>query len=306
MKSTLRIALVGLGDIAQKAYLPIVANHANIEPILVTRKQDVLQQLVETYRIKERYASIDSVLLAKPDGVMIHSATPSHFELVKACLKAGIATFVDKPLSLEIDECRELVGLARAQQTPLVLGMNRRFAPLIAELNKDQLIHVRWQKNRNKLMENAKQTIFNDFIHVVDGLCYLAQVTQLEQIDNLVVDAYMRDGKLCNIAIRFKCRGKLFEGSMNRYAGTTEEHIEVFGQNEKIYVNSLTQGTKFTDGNMQTLGFSDWHSYLYTRGFTSLVSYWCNVVQQNIQDDNQLDLMLVSHEVCQQILQKIK
>mgnify|MGYP000914023978 CR=1 FL=1 len=35
----MRIALIGLGDIARKAYLPLLANDERVTPLLCTRSQ---------------------------------------------------------------------------------------------------------------------------------------------------------------------------------------------------------------------------------------------------------------------------
>ena len=56
-----RIALIGLGDIAKKAYLPIIANHSKITPILCTRNTEVLKELSNQYRINETYSSVDAL-----------------------------------------------------------------------------------------------------------------------------------------------------------------------------------------------------------------------------------------------------
>ncbi|MCF7566890.1 Gfo/Idh/MocA family oxidoreductase [Sabulilitoribacter arenilitoris] len=93
-----RIALIGLGDIARKTYLPIVANHPKIIPVLCTRNKDVLNKLKTQYRIDEAYLDRDKLIENKPDAVMIHTTTESHFQLVSKFLSAGIPVFVDKPL----------------------------------------------------------------------------------------------------------------------------------------------------------------------------------------------------------------
>jgi virulence factor len=69
-----RIAVFGLGDIAVKAYLPIVANHLQIEPILCTRNKENLIRIASQYRITETYANLDELIEAKPDAIMVHSA----------------------------------------------------------------------------------------------------------------------------------------------------------------------------------------------------------------------------------------
>ena len=89
------IALIGLGDIAKKAYLPIVAAHGAIAPILVTRNLETLDVLSRKYRIDKKYQTLNELLISQPDAAMIHSATPTHFTMAKQLLAANIPTFVE-------------------------------------------------------------------------------------------------------------------------------------------------------------------------------------------------------------------
>lgn len=43
--------------------------------------------------------------------------------------------FVDKPLSEDISEVEELLNLAKKKQRILMVGFNRRFAPMVERLN---------------------------------------------------------------------------------------------------------------------------------------------------------------------------
>ncbi len=71
----MRIALIGLGDIARKAYLPLLANDERVTPLLCTRSPSVLGKLARQYRIGECFTEVDALLASRPDAVMIHAAT---------------------------------------------------------------------------------------------------------------------------------------------------------------------------------------------------------------------------------------
>ena len=53
-----------------------------------------------------------------------------HGAVVRQLLQAGIHVFVDKPLSEELAEVKELQALAAAKNLRLMVGFNRRL-PLI-------------------------------------------------------------------------------------------------------------------------------------------------------------------------------
>uniref|UniRef100_UPI0018E3C33B Gfo/Idh/MocA family protein n=1 Tax=Salegentibacter sediminis TaxID=1930251 RepID=UPI0018E3C33B len=151
-KPKIRIALIGLGRIAQKAYLPILANHPKVDPILCTRTTDTLKKLSNKFRINNTCPSIDDLIRSKPDAAMVHSSTESHAPILSKLLNAKIPVFVDKPLSYSLDESEKLLELAAKYRTPLYLGFNRRFAPLIKSISKvPDPIQISWDKNRVNL-----------------------------------------------------------------------------------------------------------------------------------------------------------
>ena len=300
-----RIALIGLGDIAQKAYLPILANHHKVTPILVTRNQTKLAQLAEQYRINEVYLGIDQALEQNLDGVMIHSATDSHFSIALKSLKRGIATFVDKPLSCHLGECQQLVQIAKQYDTPLFVGMNRQFAPLIETLRLSKNSVVKWQKNRHCNLSGVTQTIFDDFIHVVDGLRHLAKANTIEDITNFQVNSQLVGQQLNYVKIQFSVAGNIYEGSMHRNSGFTEEVIEGFSEQQKLQIENLTSGFTAQDGHVTKLGENNWHSYLYTRGFVSMIESWLDELASNCANDKLLEQIYLSHQLCHLIDKQI-
>lgn len=301
----LRIALLGLGDIAKKAYLPITASHDGIEPILCSRNSIVLNELKQKYRINETYQNLTDLIDSQPDAIMVHSATDSHFSIAKQCLAAGIATFVDKPISISFAECQTLVDLAEMQNVPLYVGFNRPKAPLVSKLTAHNLHHVIWQKNRVNLPSSARDFIFNDFIHVVDGLLFLANRPQIEQLENFHVTTHIEDNLLTRIHFSFTYQQTLFEGSMNRLSGVTEERIEVYSVNEKIQINSLTSGQHYRSGKYTPLSFNDWQSNLYQRGFNDMIEDWLTEVKSKKVNLAKLQAILNSHRLCETLIEKI-
>lgn len=302
----LRIALIGLGDIAQKAYLPIIANHKDIQPILCTRNLNTLKELSKQYRIGESYTDITDLISNKPDAVMIHTSTESHFIIAKQCLLAGIATFVDKPLSLSFEECEILVNLAKTNNLPFYVGFNRRFAPLIKPLAEKDAVHIRWQKNRMGLAATPRAIVYNDFIHVVDSLRFLAKLAPNETPAEIHVNTFKQDNLLANVHIQFKHLDSFVEGSMNRISGITEEQLDVFVADEKYQINSLVRGEHYKCGELTQLGFSDWQSHLYTRGFEDMLQNWLIDLNSGIANLDRLDDILSTHLMCEDIVEQIE
>ncbi|CAM3698834.1 MULTISPECIES: Gfo/Idh/MocA family protein [Pseudoalteromonas] len=296
----LTIALVGLGDIAQKAYLPIVTQHAQIDPIFCTRNERLLSKLASQYRVEKHFTDYQDVLACKPDGVMIHTNTQSHYAFAKQALEKKIATFVDKPLAYSFSEVSELIELATKQNTPLFLGFNRRFLPIMADIAKPKIRHLKWQKNRLNLPAQPRTFIFDDFIHVVDSLCHFANVERFDQLNQLQVFSQLDpQGLLAAIHISFEFEGRLFQGAMDRLSGCNEEVVEITGLNEKWRIESLTNLTSMANEIQQPVPQKDWQPTLYKRGFESMLNAWLAAVKAQQVDQLQLKKDSLTHELCE-------
>ncbi len=298
-----RIALIGLGDIAKKAYLPIVANHVQVTPILCTRNTDTLNALAARYRIDETYTDLDELIKNKPDAAMVHSATKSHFSIVSKLIEAGIPVFVDKPLCYTLEEVETVLNLAKQKKASMYLGFNRRFAPLIQSLKVQQNpIQISWQKNRVNLPGDPRVFVFDDFIHVVDSLRFLGT----GNIENLQVFSKLKNNQLESLQVQWQQSGTLLTGMMNRMSGVTEERVEYYNQGNKWQIEELTAGIHYQNEQQKPIGFGNWDSTLYKRGFVHLFEDWLSVLKQNTFDTNRIQDIWETHNLCERIVREIE
>ena len=301
-KPKIKIALIGLGSIAQKAYLPILANHSKVDPILCTRNNYTLNKLSNEYRIHKTCSSLDELILSKPDAAMVHSSTESHVLIIPKLLEAKIPVFVDKPLSYSLGESERILDIASKNKLPLYLGFNRRFAPLIKTLSEvPNPIQISWQKNRVDLAGNPRIFIFDDFIHVIDSLRFLGK----GPIRNINVVSRVKDEKLENIQVQWQQGETLLLGGMNRISGITEEKIDFFSVGNKWVINNLNSGTHFTKEEENTLKFGDWESTLYKRGFVHMIEDWINVLEERSYNPESIEDIWETHQLCETILNKV-
>ncbi len=181
----LRVALIGLGDIAAKAYLPVLAADGGVEPVLITRDPARLETLRRAWRVPSSYPTVEDALSegVHLDAGFVHSATRAHPGHARALIEAGIPTFVDKPLALTIEESRVIVEHARAAGVSLSVLFNRRHTRAYTEVAAwPGLDTVVLTKNRVGLPDDPRVVVFDDFIHVVDTLRFLV-AAQPEQLD---------------------------------------------------------------------------------------------------------------------------
>lgn len=300
--SKINIALIGLGNIAQKAYLPIIATHPHINPILCTRNEQVLHDLANQYRINSIYNNLNNLIHTGVDAAMVHSSTESHFPIISKLLDAGIPVFVDKPLAYSMEETETLLNKAAQKSILLYMGFNRRFAPLIQTL-KHALnpIHILWQKNRVNLPGHPRVFIFDDFIHVIDSLRFLGQ----GEVKNVEVFARIQNKMLESIQVQWQQNETLMNGMMNRMSGITEERVEYYSPGHKWLIENLTTGWHYEKENKKMLGFEDWERTLYKRGFINMIEDWLNILQNDTFDSNRIQDIWETHHLCQSILDKI-
>ena len=167
----MKIGIIGLGDIAQKAYLPVLTEKENVELILCTRNMDTLNKLSKKYRITQCVQTIDELIEKNIEAAFISTATEAHFKIAEKLLKNGINVYIDKPISLDFNESKKLVALAEEKGLIAMVGFNRRFAPMIKELKehgKADIIIM--QKNRFQFPDNTSTlevTLLSAFLKAV-------------------------------------------------------------------------------------------------------------------------------------------
>lgn len=147
----LRIGIVGLGGIAQKAYLPIFSQAERWE--LVGGFSPTLskaQAVCDRYRM-QAFARLDE-LAQQCDALFVHSSTNTHFEVVRDLLQRGKHVYVDKPLAETIAQAEQLIALAEQQNCRLMVGFNRRFAPRYMQIKQQayNVASIRMDKHRHQ------------------------------------------------------------------------------------------------------------------------------------------------------------
>lgn len=79
---------------------------------------------------------VDDVFAARPDAVVIASATPTHASLVRRAIDAGIPVFCEKPIAASLAETRDVVDAAEKSGVPVMVGFQRRHDPSYVALRR--------------------------------------------------------------------------------------------------------------------------------------------------------------------------
>ncbi|WP_455359506.1 Gfo/Idh/MocA family protein [Streptomyces sp. SYSU K21746] len=293
----MKVGCIGLGDIAQKAYLPVLTTRPGVELHLQTRTAGTLARTADHHHIPaaQCHTTLDSLLAAGLDAAFVHAPTDVHPEIVTRLLEAGIPTYVDKPLAYEIDDSRRLVELAEQRRTSLAVGFNRRYAPGYAQCAEHPRELILMQKNRVGLPEDPRTLVLDDFIHVVDTLRFLLPGT----VDHVDVRARIRDGLMHHVVLQLSGDGFTALGTMNRMSGSTEEILEVSGQDTKRQVLNLAEVVDHK-GQPTVRRRGDWVSVARQRGIEQAVLAFLDAVRAgkvlSARD------ALRTHELCERVV----
>ncbi|MEU1071679.1 MULTISPECIES: Gfo/Idh/MocA family oxidoreductase [unclassified Streptomyces] len=295
----MKVGCIGLGDIAQKAYLPVLTSLPGTELHLQTRTPATLTRVADTHHLPpaQRHTELDALLAEGLDAAFVHAPTAVHPAIVTRLLEAGVPTYVDKPLAYELADSQRLVELAEERGVSLAVGFNRRLAPGYAQCAEHPRELILMQKNRVGLPEDPRTLVLDDFIHVVDTLRFLAP----GPVEHTVVRARVRDGLMEHVVLQLSGDGFTAIGTMNRLNGSTEEILEVSGQDTKRQVLNLADVVDHK-GQPTVRRRGDWVPVARQRGIEQAVHSFLDAVRAgkllSARD------ALATHELCERVVRE--
>ena len=291
----MRILVTGLGDIAHKAYLPVLSAMPQVELHLATRNPAVLNEAGGRFRVAGLHAGVEDALRAERfDAAFVHAATEAHPALVERLLERRIPTFVDKPLADTLGEVERLVALSQRQETLLTIGFNRRFAPSHAALKAWKADMIVMEKHRHAQPDTPRRVIFDDFIHVVDTLLFLAPGPVRRQ----TIETQVEQDMLISVTLMLAGDGFRATGIMHRNSGLNEERLDVIGNGRRHSVLNMAD-ERSMDGSEWHRRRGDWTTVGEQRGFEAM----CRDVLAAIRDGRptDADAILATHRLCEAI-----
>ncbi len=133
----LAIGFIGAGNYASAALLPGLAGspNAHLAHVATTRSLSAFNAQ-RRFGFTTASTSAEAVLEDETlDAIFIVTRHHTHADLVCRALRTGKAVFVEKPLALTHEELDRVVEvIAETGNDRLMVGFNRRFAPLLTEM----------------------------------------------------------------------------------------------------------------------------------------------------------------------------
>lgn len=296
-----RVAMIGIGDIARKVYLPLLSRHDHVEVVgVLSHSPTTVQSTKDRYRLAKGTTHLDELLSWELDAVFVHSPTPTHYDIVTQCLRHGVAVYVDKPLSYDLGESRHMAALAEDKGLLLAVGFNRRYAPMYAAakawLEKaGGISHCSAIKHRTKQQASSShETVHDDLIHMLDLLLWLCGGDYELLHSNLQSGT---DGRLLQSSGMLGwANGAVGTYSMVRDAGADQEKVELHGHGRSVEVADMDKAVLYENGALpRSQSFGSWDTILDRRGFAGVVDHFLSNIDTPEQCGVAASAVLPSH-----------
>ncbi len=131
-KKRLRVGVIGCGGIAQGCHWPNwkeLADEGRVELIgACDNVKERAQKAADEFGVKRAFNSYSSMLKAEEfDIVDVCTQNRLHKPITVAALKAGAHVIVEKPMAMNVRECKEMIAAAKAGKRKLMVAQHMRF-----------------------------------------------------------------------------------------------------------------------------------------------------------------------------------
>lgn len=301
--SKLRLGVIGLGGIAQKAYLPVLS-HAEKWTLVggFSPNQQKAQAVCDSYRMA-CFSRIDE-LASQCDAVFVNSSTASHFDVVGQLLTQGVHVYVDKPLAASLDQAEQLVEQAQKVGKALMVGFNRRFAPLYRQL-KEQMQNpasIRMDKHRADSVgpNDLRFTLLDDYLHVVDTALWLAGGNASLESGLIQVN---ESNQMLYGEHHFLCGETLVTTSMHRRGGTSRESVQAVTDGAFCQLDDMRVWREEHQDILTQPPVPGWQSTLTQRGFVGAIEHFVNCVTNHTAPETSGEQAIYAQAMIEKILQ---
>lgn len=128
--SKVKLAIVGLGGIAQVIHMPILSRMEEVEITAVCDSDlSKCKNIASRYNVGKYYKDIEKMLEENPEvsAVIIAAQTNVHKDISIKCLQAEKDILIEKPIARNYKEAKEILDAAKLYKKKIMVAMNNRF-----------------------------------------------------------------------------------------------------------------------------------------------------------------------------------
>ncbi|MGI6545104.1 MAG: Gfo/Idh/MocA family protein [Fastidiosipilaceae bacterium] len=193
------LALIGCGRVAEKHLKAIRHNKERLNLIAVVdldpaKVRNMLDRFLPgRIRGARVFSDVTEMMEAtRPDIAAITTPSGTHYEIAKQIIQKGVHVLIEKPMTLDIDEARELTELAKEHKVQIIMGHIYRYLPLTDLIHADVAsgrlgkvysgdVKVRWghgqeyydQAGWRGTWAHDGGALMNQTVHACDLMCWL-------------------------------------------------------------------------------------------------------------------------------------
>jgi len=255
------LGIIGAGNFAQNFLLP------NLKKISSARFKGVATATgINARHVAKKFGfeyattkAEDIINDPEVDAVIIATRHNLHSELAVKALEENKAVFVEKPLALCEEEVKNVIKAWEKSQGRLMVGFNRRFAPLVKKAKEFYQerrgpLAIIYRINagyipKNHWIQDLKEgggRIIGEVCHFVDLLEYFVKVKPIKIYAQSILDDRedITNNDTINISLKFE-DGSI--GSLNYLAcgdsSFPKERIEIFGEDSVGVIDDFKNAT---------------------------------------------------------------
>jgi predicted dehydrogenase len=200
----LRIGVVGVGHIGRE-HARIYSQLPGVEFVgLYDLDPGVAEKVAQRHGVKA-FATARA-LAEQVDAASISTPTVSHREIAGLFLELGRHVLVEKPITDDALQAKELVDLARARNLVLQVGHIERFNPALNALE-EKLTHPRFIEAHRLSTYPGRSTdigvVLDLMIHDIDVILHLVR-SPIVSIDSVGTPVLSKSEDIANTRIRFE------------------------------------------------------------------------------------------------------
>lgn len=287
----LTTSFIGAGSFAQSYLIPNLKGLNVKLDTVVTNNGMNAKNVAGKFGFTAASTNADEVFQDKNTQVVfVASRHDSHAMYVEKAIQAGKHVFVEKPLCLNETELASIQTLVEQNNQSLVMvGFNRRFAPVAVELNnlfskitEPKVVNIRVNAGFIPLDHWTQQAeigggrIVGEICHFIDLMQFFTNSTPIKvYADCIASDSHQaKNDDNIAIVIRF-ANGSV--GNLTYVANgdksMPKERIEIFGGNICGVINDFKDGTIFKNNKTTSLKSSG-------KGHSQEVAAFIKAIQQ--------------------------
>ncbi len=267
----LGISFIGAGNFARGVLLPIVRRQAKLQLVGVGAATGLsAKNTAEQFGFSYSTTDYQEILSdEKSQLVFIATRHDSHAQIAAEALRRDKHVFVEKPLAITAESLREVIAAARESNGLLMVGYNRRFAPIAKEIkesfsSRSGPMTIVYRVNAGELAsdhwthdsDEGGGRILGEVCHFIDFVQYMTDALPVrvsaERVsrraagavdDSAVISMSMSDGSVCSI---------VYAASGDSSLG--KEHVEIFCDGSVATIDDFKGGALIRNRKTTKLG----------------------------------------------------